>query len=438
MRILHVTHQYLPDRRGGVEVYTEALAQAQAAAGHTVAVVHGWADRVNDAPLLEQGPGEQGSGGAGGQGGLTVWAATARAARHPLELFVRSFHNPTFDHAFSAVLRDFRPAVVHVQHLKGLSARLPHLAQAQGVPVVWTLHDWWTFCGNAQLVRHTGKLCGGPRLWLNCADCAAHHGGVALNSIQTGAALAASPLVAALFGYRARLLRQAYEAANVLIAPSAFVRDRFAEQGFATDCVRVVPFGRLPTEVGATGFRPSPSVPHPLRVGYLGGLAWQKGVHVLIEAFNTLPNGAATLTVYGDPRPFPDYVARLRALARHSGIRFAGPYAPSARDEVLAGLDVVVVPSLWPETFNLVSQEALAAGVPVVASHVGALGERVQDGVAGRLFPPGDRAALAAILRDLAANPDTLNRLRAGIPPQPTFADHQAAITQIYASLMHL
>ena len=72
MRILHVTHQYPPNRRGGVEVYTQALARRQAAQGHTVGVVHGWADAVNAPPLVSQED----------EAGVTVWAAQPQPPRH--------------------------------------------------------------------------------------------------------------------------------------------------------------------------------------------------------------------------------------------------------------------------------------------------------------------------------------------------------------------
>ncbi|MCW5852091.1 MAG: glycosyltransferase [Anaerolineae bacterium] len=474
MRILHVTHQYPPDRRGGVEVYTQALAEAQARQGHTVAVLHGWADRVSTAPLHDQRLKTDDwnlSGGAlasnpilshqssilNPRSSILFFATTPRPARHPLEAFIRSFHNPSLDRAFAAWLQDFQPDVVHIQHLKGLSARLPLVAKRLSVPVVYTLHDWWTFCGNAQLVRHTGKLCDGPFLWLNCADCAAHHNTVgspvnpqsSVFYLQTTLALAASPVVAALFAYRERLLEASLRAADVVIAPTAFVRDRYAQQGLADDRFRVVEHGidypddgRRRTEDGAekaegegvTG-EEIRNTHHAVRIGYLGGLSWQKGVHVLVEAFNALPPERAKLVIYGDPRPFPDYVARLRALARHPGIRFAGPYAPDDRWRILADLDLIVVPSVWPEISSLVTQEAFAAGVPVVASRVGALAGRVRDGVDGRLVPPGDVAALAAVLADRVHRPEELARVRRGGRPPRTLADHVAEIEEIYRTL---
>lgn len=422
MRILHVSHQYPPDRRGGVETYTATLAAHQAGQGHSVSVLHGWADRVSEPPILRrvENPPAEGA----------VFAPRSRPARHPLELFIRSFHNPAIDIAFAGLLDTQPPDVVHIQHLKGLSARLIGVAQARGIPVVWTLHDWWAFCGNAQLVRHTGRLCEGPRLWLNCADCAAHHGGMALDPLQGSVALAAAPGVASLFAYRARLLDAALRQANVLIAPTPFVRDRFIQQGAPADRIRIVEHGIVyaPAAPRAPHIRP--------RLGYVGGLAWQKGVHVLVEAFNRLPDDAADLMIYGDPRPFPDYTRQLTGLARHPRIRFLGPFTANRRAEIMADLDLIVVPSVWPETSNLVAQEAFAAGAPVVASRVGALADRVRDGVDGRLVPPGDVGALAAVLGELAADAGALASLRAGVRPPRRLDDHAAAVADVYRAAL--
>lgn len=421
MRILHISHQYPPDRRGGVEVYTQTLAAHQASHGHTVAVLHGWSEGVSEPPITLRANRLP--------DGVALFAPSARPARHPLEFFVRSFHNPPLDAAFAVLLDTQPPDVVHVQHLKGLSARLVAVAKARGIPVVWTLHDWWAFCGNAQLVRHTGALCDGPRLWLNCADCAAHHGGVALDPLQGGIAVAATPVVAGLFAYRARLLTAALRQADALIAPTPFVRDRFIQQGTPAGGIHVVEHGI------AYGPRPSRRAHPRPRIGYVGGLAWQKGVDVLIEAFNRLPDDAADLVIYGDPRPFPDYARRLTSLARHPRIRFLGPFAAERRTELMADLDLVVVPSVWPETSNLVVQEAFAAGTPVVASRLGALADRVRDGVDGRLVARGDADALAVVLHDLTSDPLALVRLREGVRPPRSLDDHAAAVEGVYRAV---
>jgi glycosyltransferase involved in cell wall biosynthesis len=99
-------------------------------------------------------------------------------------------------------------------------------------------------------------------------------------------------------------------------------------------------------------------------------------------------------------------------------------------------LDVVVVPTLWYETASLIVQEAFAAGVPVVASHIGALQERVEDGVDGRFFPPGDSIKLHNILHQFLTARHALDRLQNGIKPVRTIEEHLSEIESIYTQII--
>jgi len=78
---------------------------------------------------------------------------------------------------------------------------------------------------------------------------------------------------------------------------------------------------------------------------------------------------------------------------------------------VYASTDVVVVPSTEPESFGLVAAEAMAAGLPVIASRIGALPEVVDEGRTGTLVDPGDPASLSAAMAELAASPDLRVRM---------------------------
>lgn len=101
-------------------------------------------------------------------------------------------------------------------------------------------------------------------------------------------------------------------------------------------------------------------------------------------------------------------------LGLHGRVRFLGAYENSAVPCILQGVSVVAVPSL-SETFGIVALEAMACGVPVVASAVGGLAEVVSDGETGLLVPPRDPAALAAAIARLLDEPALRKRLgRAG------------------------
>ena len=226
-------------------------------------------------------------------------------------------------------------------------------------------------------------------------------------------------------------LRRVLAGAAAIIAPTHFVRQTYAALGLPVARLVVVGHG-LALPPGYVPPKREAARPGMLHVVYLGSVAWQKGVHVLVAAVNQLPHEGVRLTIYGSLDDFPDYVADLRARATHPGIRFAGRIDRAALWAALAQADVLAVPSLWYETAALVIQEGFAAGLPVVAADLGALTERVRDGVDGLLLPAGDAAAWRDALRRLRDTPGLLDQLRTNIQPVRTIAEHVSEIERVY------
>src|SRR5439155_27163384 len=98
------------------------------------------------------------------------------------------------------------------------------------------------------------------------------------------------------------------------------------------------------------------------------------------------------------------------------GVRMRGAMAHDRVADALASIDVLVVPSIWPENSPLVIQEAFLAGVPVVASRIGGIPEVVHDGRDGLLVQAGDPEDLHRGLMRLLEEPELLAALRAPSP----------------------
>jgi glycogen synthase len=201
--------------------------------------------------------------------------------------------------------------------------------------------------------------------------------------------------------------------ADAVIVLTQRLADRLIAGGLDRGRVHVIPSGvdlrlfarRLPD--------PAPELPRP-RVLFVGRLAAQKGVSTLLDAVPLLRTRAAVALVGDGPQR-----AALERQASHLGpdrVHFQG-FVPHAEVPAwLAAADVLVLPSIYEE-LGSVLLEAMAAGLPVVASAVGGIPDALGD--AGRLVPPGDPAALAAavdgVLDDpaLAAEMGGAARLRA-------------------------
>ncbi|MCW2615700.1 MAG: putative glycosyl transferase [Frankiales bacterium] len=171
--------------------------------------------------------------------------------------------------------------------------------------------------------------------------------------------------------------------------------------------VSVVPCG-----VDLAAFTPvgpsAPRAPGRLRVLCVGRLVERKGVGNAISAVGLLHRRDVELVVAGGPDAghLDDdaEVARLRGIAGQAGIadrvRFLGRVGRDDLPPLLRSADVAVcVP--WYEPFGIVPLEAMACGVPVVASAVGGLVDTVVHGQTGLLVPPRDPAALAEVLDEL-------------------------------------
>jgi glycosyltransferase involved in cell wall biosynthesis len=144
------------------------------------------------------------------------------------------------------------------------------------------------------------------------------------------------------------------------------------------------------------------------KVAVLGRIADWKGQDVLIRALAdpVLAEIGAVAVIAGDAYPgeaAPDIERLAAQLGVEDRVEFLG--FTSAPEQVLASVDAVAVPSTRPDPLPNSAIEALAAGVPVVAANHGGLPEIVRDRATGLLVRPGDPAALAKALRELAGDP---------------------------------
>lgn len=414
MHILHLVHQYLPEDVGGTELYTQSLARLQVEQGHEVSIFYP-SSRADVHPFQQR-----------NEEGVRVFAAPV-GTRSRTQVFLSSWRQPAIGESLAALLARIRPDLVHVQHLMGLPTSAIDQVRAAGIPQIVTLHDYWYVCPNAQLLTNYDRtVCEGPAAWINCGRCVLARAG-----LERGQWLA--PAIAPLLAQRAHKLQQVLAGAAALIAPTRFVAERYRRLGVAQE-ITVIPHGiHVPRFVQEAPRSVGPRKAGTLRAVYVGGIARQKGVHVLVEAARQLAPAEVQIAIYGDLSSDPAYVRELQAAAAHLPVRFGGPLDRQALWQMLLSEpDVLVVPSLWYETAALVIQEAFAAGVPVLASRLGALQERVVEGEDGLFFRPGDAVELRQQLRRLQADPALLRRLQDGIKPVRTMTAHAGEVEALY------
>lgn len=163
------------------------------------------------------------------------------------------------------------------------------------------------------------------------------------------------------------------------------------------------------------GVDPSRYAPAPdrsgVRVLFVGRLAGVKGVPILIDAVARLADSYPDLTarLVGDGPERAALETEVKARGLQDRVVFLGYRSQTEVAEELAQTDVFALPS-FAEGVPVVLMEAMAAQVPVLTTRIAGIPELVEDGVSGRVVPPGDGVAFAGALEALLADPEQRKR----------------------------
>jgi glycosyltransferase involved in cell wall biosynthesis len=383
MRVLIVTHRYPPLGVTGVERVTEQTALSLTALGDDVTILTRRETAAPPFPALERTQ----------RDGIDVWMISGGGPLHGR--FPKLA--PALEALFERTLIACDPDVVLMSHLTDHSPGYVAVARRWNVPVVLELHDYYFACEQARLQRTSGDLCSGPD---GGRACAAHCFPDQQRSV-------------ARWALRTHMFRRALDQADALVTPSRFSESYF-RQAFGPN---IPPLHVLGNGVDRRPLGPrSPARDGTLHVGFVGAVVAHKGVHVLVDALRTARLGKVKLSLFGvTVEPYVSELLRDAEDIEDLEIRAFGSFEPAHLPGLLSDVDVVVVPSIWPETYSIVIREAFASGIPVIASRIGALPEGIRDGENGLLFEPGSTVGLAAILRMLDGDRSRLDALRNGI-----------------------
>jgi glycosyltransferase involved in cell wall biosynthesis len=373
VRILFVNSFHY--RRGGAEVHALDLADELRARGHEVrffSMQHpqnlGSPDAAYWMPEIDY-------------PALNAKKTPANAWR----VLTRAIYSYPARRALARMLADWRPDVAHLHNVHAqLTPSVIDELGSQGVPMVWTLHDYKLICP-AQGFQTHGEVCErckGKRFW----ECTVH-------SCKRSRA---ASVIATLEAEVHRFLHLPSKV-DAFIAPSAFLRDKFIEFGWPADkFVHMANFANVSLASGV-------EMPEGRRVLFLGRLTRSKGVLTLVEAMRHAPDVRLDIAGEGSVRA---EILSMIAAADWAGaeVHADGWAGPDELADLLTRAKVIVTPSEWYENSPYSVIEAFAHARPVVATRIGGLPELVVDGETGLTVafraPEQIAAAVARILDD--------------------------------------
>ena len=239
---------------------------------------------------------------------------------------------------------------------------------------------------------------------------------------------------------RKRRMQETFHDIDRVSTSSHILKQMFEASGAVSKPVRVIHTGHdLSWVQGMPPTEPSDS----MRFGFIGQIVPHKGIHLLIQAFQSATDFARTLgrsvelQIYGDTNHSPGYSEKLRQLVRPGdNIKFMGGFGHEELGKVLSQFDALVVPSQWLENNPRVVQEAFASKTPVIASDVGGISEFIRHGVDGLLFAHDSLESLTEQLCCIIQDETLLGHLQSGIPAVKTIEDEIEEVVQMYNEVL--
>jgi glycosyltransferase involved in cell wall biosynthesis len=270
--------------------------------------------------------------------------------------------------SFARAVEEFKPDVVHYHSIYHQLS--PSLLGVFTGPQIMTLHDYKLAAPCYTLVRD-GQIC------TECVGKTFATPAVKYRCVKDSAAASFLCSAESLF-HRRRYEQQI----DRFIVPSNYSFSVMVQAGLDPAALAVVPWGVQQNALPARPERPEPELPTEpglRKIIFVGRLHITKGVEVILEAWRQrTPNARLRLVIAGEGALVPEV---QKMAAEDSSVHYLGMVDPADIPALLRDADLMVMPSLSPETMGLSALESLVQGTPILASTRGALGDLAGAGV---------------------------------------------------------
>jgi glycosyltransferase involved in cell wall biosynthesis len=269
-----------------------------------------------------------------------------------------------------------------------LSPSVLYSAKENGLPVVWTVHDYEPLCPNTLFLNRNGV----------CEDCKGDKYYKVISNRCKKESLSASIMAAIIF--YAHRTASIYKMIDYFITPSEFLKNKLIDYGF--DSKKIV---HIPNFIDIEKIRANYT--HSDYFLYLGRLSREKGILTLLKAIKSL-QGSARLKIVGKGQIEEEIVNYITINKLENLVEMLGYRGEKELEDIMKKAMFVVVPSECYENFPYAVLEAFAYGKPVIGANIGGIPEQIDDGVNGYLFEYKNTSELAEKIISLIDNPDKI------------------------------
>ncbi|MEM0201531.1 MAG: glycosyltransferase [Candidatus Micrarchaeaceae archaeon] len=382
MKILYLVHQFYPESYTGTEKFVYNIALITQKFGNKVKVItysfyeNTYYDKSIGDILAKEFVYK----------GIPVLAF--KSINQPYDLHFGLENQDMYNFAEN-IIKEENPDIIHVGH----SMRVHGFIKAAiklNIPYILTLTDFFLMCPKVILTTTSGDLCIGPQDGITCNKMCREFSEIYIKN-------------------RLKQAEYIFMNAEKILSPSKFLADIFKKE-FPNITIDIVPHGIKYKNIKTNNKTYEDK--KNLTFCYAGSLQYHKGVHVLLKAFRSIENENIRLKIYGSGPE--EYVNKLKDIVKNDDrVEFCGVF--SEEQVILSSIDVIVIPSICYESYSLILHEALAQNIPVIASNLGAMLQKIKDGFNGFIFEAGNYMDLKNKVELILNNPEILNEIKKNI-----------------------
>lgn len=420
MKILQVVHNFLPHPIGGVSVYTYDLSK-ELSHRHNICLFFIYSGNKK---IVEKGEYDN------------IPFVAINPDGNNNNILRKMLRNRKIENEFIKLLNEFKPDVIHFQHLISLSPKLVDIAYQKKIPMLFTAHDYFLLCPQVHLVDYAQNICDTLDDKSKCIKCYMFS---RLNMVNNydwlkKAIITFLNLVKMLHTYlyilyvRPRIIKNIIYKISMFLVPSEILCYKLMKHGIPKEKLVYNDLGI--SDIVSVNFKKT--FQGRVRFAFIGTLSFKKGCLVLLEAFKNISD--ATLSIYAsvEEEKREQYLKSIK----NKNIVLKGEFKHEKIQEIFSETDILVVPSMCMENSPLTVREAFAAKTPVIASDIGGLPEMIEHGKTGLLFRIGDVNDLTRKIQYFINNPDEISRMSNEIKPVKSIKDNAMEIEKMYLNII--